>query len=170
MYESLKGWKTTLCSPDCESCTLSCLFPCHIYAMANKPYYAFHFILYAFVITVIHRLYYELYYMYRYACPLSRVDYCIGNSNCESHYTVVNGVTTPCHYYTQFETCGYSIDSCIKKPDYAFPIAAIWLSYVCLFSLNFTVRLYMKEKKKIQSCESCESTIPCGLAQVYREL
>jgi hypothetical protein len=170
MEEPLKGWKTTLCLPDCESCTLSCLFPCHIYAMANKPHYAYHFILYSFIILFIHRVYYELYYMYNNECPSSKVDYCLGNSNCESHYTVVNGVTTPCYFYKQFDVCGYSLNSCIKKPDYVFPIAVLWFSYMCLFSLHLITRLYVKEKKKIHSCESCESTIPCGLAQVYREL
>ena len=168
MYELLHDWKSSICLPDCESCTLSCLLPCHIYAMAYKPYYMFHFIMYAFVMITIYTIYFEFYYTYHHTCPSSKVDYCLGNSNCESHYMVVNGITTPCHLV--LDVCTYSNKSCIEHPDYSFLIMAICLSYMFLFGLNYTVRLHIKEKKEIQSCESIQSTIPCGLAQVYREL
>jgi hypothetical protein len=170
MYEPLNEWKTTLCHPDFESCTLACYFPCHIYAMANKPFYAIYFISYAFCILSIHCIYYELYYLKMNQCPSSKIDYCFGATDCESHYMIMDGITTPCRYYEQI--CGYSELSCIQSKNYTYSMLMIVLSlfYLSFFCMNYFVRQKIKQTKHIQGNDYCESTLPCGLAQVYREI
>ena len=172
MYQPLNEWKTSLCEPDCESCTLSCCLPCHIYAMANKPSYAIYFIAYALCILSIQRIYYELYYLKMNQCPSSKVDYCLGTTNCEAHYTVINGVTTPCHYYDQL--CIYSDVSCIQTESSTYSMIMVILSffYMLFFCMNYLVRQKIKDTKHIQGNDYCESTClsTCGLAQVYREI
>jgi len=168
MYESLGNWKTSLCSPDCESCSLSVCFPCHIYAMANKPNYTLSFCCYALTILSIHRLWYELYYMKVYHCPSIKVDYCLG-TDCKNQYMVVNGVTTPCIYHSEFDVCTYSTTTCIEKTPFIEVSIILSFFYLCIFLMNYIVRRNVREEKKIQG-ECLESTIPCGLAQLYREI
>jgi len=168
MYEPLHRWKTSLCAMDCESCMMAYCFPCHIYAMANKPNYTVAFFCYALTVLSIHRLWYELYYMKLYQCPSSKVDYCLG-TDCIDQYMVVNGVTTPCIYHSDFDVCTYSNISCLEKTPFTEVSIILSLFYLCLFFMNYVVRRNVREQKKIQG-ECLESVVPCGLAQLYREI
>ena len=166
MYAPLHRWKTSLCEPDCESCAMSHFFPCHIYAMANKPQYATAFLMYAFAVLSIHRLSYELYYMKKHQCPSSKVDYCLG-TDCIQKYTVVNGVTTPCVLH---DICTYSMHSCLEKTPFTEVSIVLSLFYMALFMMHFFIRKMKRTEKQIQGNDLLESTIPCGLAQLYREM
>jgi len=166
MYQPLHSWKTPLYQVDCESCALAYCFPCHIYAMANKPHYATAFLMYAFAVLSIHRLWYELYYMKKHQCPSSKVDYCLG-TDCIQKYTVVNGVTTPC---VLNDICTYSMHSCLEKTPFTEVSIVLSLFYMALFMMHFFIRKMKREEKQIQGNDLLESTIPCGLAQLYREM
>ena len=39
MYTLLKTWKTPLCYCDCESCFVSYMLPCHVYAKLKQGNY-----------------------------------------------------------------------------------------------------------------------------------
>jgi len=164
MYEPLHRWKTSLCEPDCESCALSHFFPCHIYAMANKPDYTLAFLNYALTILSIHRLWYELYYMKVHQCP-SKVDACLG-TDCRG-YMNVNGAPTLCIYHEV--VCTYSTTTCLENTPFTAISVILSLFYLCIVFMNYAIRRNIREQKQIQG-ECLESTIPCGLAQVYREI
>lgn len=168
MYEPLHRWKTSLCEPDCESCAMSHFFPCHIYAMANKPNYTIAFFTYALTILSIRRLWYELYYMKVNQCPASLVDYCL-ETNCDKKYMIINGMATPCVYHEDVGLCTYSTITCLEKTPFTEISVILSLFYLCLVFMNYVVRRNVRQQKQIQS-ECLESTIPCGLAQLYREI
>jgi len=164
MYEPLHRWKTPLCQPDCESCALSHFFPCHIYAMANKPHYTLAFFTYALTVLCIHRLWFELYYMKVHQCP-SKVEHCLG-TEC-SGYMIVHGAPTLCTLHE--EVCTYSTSTCLEHIPFTAVSIILYLFYLCLIFMNYAIRRNIREQKQIQG-ECLESTVPCGLAQVYREI
>ena len=166
MYQPLHKWKTSLCVFDCESCAMSHFFPCHIYAMANKPNYTLAFFTYALSVVCIHRLWYELYYMKVYQCP-SKVDTCLG-TDCRG-YMMINGAPTLCIYHEEVGVCTYSTSTCLEKTPFTAVSVILSLFYLCLVLMNYAVRRNIREQKQIQG-ECLESTIPCGLAQLYREI
>lgn len=165
MYQPLHSWKTSLCALDCESCAMSYYFPCHIYAMANKPNYTLAFFTYALTVLCIHRLWYELYYMKVHQCP-SKVDVCLG-TDCRG-YMIVNGAPTLCIYH-EVGVCTYSTSTCLEKTPFTEISVVLSLFYLCIVLMNYVVRRNIREQKQIKG-ECLESTIPCGLAQVYREI
>jgi len=166
MYQPMHHWKTSLCALDCESCAMSHFFPCHIYAMANKPNYTLAFFTYALSVVCIHRLWYELYYMKVYQCP-SKVDACLG-TDCRG-YMMVNGAPTLCIYHEEVGVCTYSTSTCLEHTPFTAVSVILSLFYLCLVLMNYAVRRNIREQKQIQG-ECLESTVPCGLAQLYREI
>jgi hypothetical protein len=62
MYEIIekKKWLTNMCECDAESCILSHILPCHIYAKLNGKCYLFNFLSYAFLLGSIYNVYYWL--------------------------------------------------------------------------------------------------------------
>jgi hypothetical protein len=163
MYAPLHRWKTSLCEPDCESCAMAHYFPCHIYAMANKPHYTIAFFTYALTILSIHRLWYELYYMNAHQCP-TRVEHCLG-TDCTG-YMMTDG---PSLCVWREDVCTYSTITCLEKTPFTEVSVILSLFYLCLFFMHYVVRRNVREQKQIQG-ECLESTIPCGLAQLYREI
>jgi len=164
MYEPLHRWKTSLCEPDCESCAMSHFFPCHIYAMANKPHYTVAFFTYALTVLSIRRLWYELYYMKINQCP-TRVEYCVG-TDCTG-YMMIQGTPSVCVLHE--DICIYSAKTCLEKTPFTEVSVILSLFYLCLVTMNYVVRRNVREQKQIQG-ECLESTVPCGLAQLYREI
>jgi hypothetical protein len=132
--------------------------------MANKPNYALAFFTYALTVLSIRRLWYELYYMQVNQCP-SLVDYCLG-SDCKG-YMMINGVPSVCILHE--DICIYSSMTCLEKTSFTEISLILSLFYLCLVLMNYVVRRNVREKKQIQG-ECLESTIPCGLAQLYREI
>ena len=80
---------------------------------------------------------------------------------------IVNGVATPCVYHDGL--CTYSSRTCLEKTPFTEISVILSLFYLCLVMMNYVVRRNVREQKQIQG-ECLESTIPCGLAQLYREI
>jgi hypothetical protein len=100
-----------------------------------------------------------------YQCP-SKVDACLG-TDCRG-YMIVNGAPTLC-IYQEVGLCTYSMNTCLEKTPFTAVSVILSLFYLCIVLMNYAVRRNIREQKQIQG-ECLESTIPCGLAQVYREI
>lgn len=179
MYTLLKTWKTPLYHCECESCFVSYLLPCHVYAKLKQGNYTMNCILYVGLWSMIHLLYSYHYYTYNNACPSSQTDYCIllNESICENYYMIVNTVPAKCIFHSDTNLCIYNDYSCISPEVYT--KINIWtfivstMLYTCLWWLHYTLRKEITYKNDLDdSCTclaiSCCST--CGLAQEYREI
>ena len=178
MYSKIERvWSTSLCSADSESCIVTTLLPCHVYAKLNLANYGVHFISYAFLILCIRNAYSSLMYFYTYHCPSMKTDQCffMDKDECSANYMVVNGVTTPCYYNTDVDICIFSQTGCIlvQSSTYTWLSILLSLSYGGLFYMNYRARQLIRTTYSIspsQECIASTACSPCGLAQAYREI
>lgn len=179
MYKSLTNWKTSLLFCDCESCFISYVAPCHVYAKLKQGTYAKHCILYCSLWLMIDSLYSWNYYIYSNSCPAYDISYCIqlGEYDCDQHYMLINSIPTKCVFHTNANLCTYDEHSCISPSEYEELHTIIFVTttilYTCLCLLHYTLRKEIQEKKEIEHDSTCciASTCcyTCGLAQEYRE-
>lgn len=180
MYKQLKNWKTPLLYCDCESCFVSYIAPCHVYAKLKQRSYAKHCALYAFLLYTINILYSWNYYLYDNSCPSEEIHYCLQleEYECEDYYMMVNSVPTKCVFHADANICTYDEQSCISTWEYKEIHLIIFvtstLMYICLCLMHYTIRKEIQEKKEIEHDATCclatTCCSTCGLAQEYREL
>jgi hypothetical protein len=82
---------------------------------------------------------------------------------------MINGAPTLCIYHEEVGVCTYSTSTCLEKTPFTAVSVILSLFYLCLVLMNYAVRRNIREQKQIQG-ECLESTVPCGLAQLYREI
>ena len=178
MYTKIERvWSTSLCALDSESCIVTTLLPCHVYAKLNLNSYGLHFFSYALLVLCIRNVYSSFTYFYTYDCPPSVIDQCIflEEADCSSHYMVEQGVTTPCYYNKDLEVCIFSETGCIRvhAPTYTYLSILLSLSYCGLFYMNYKARQLIRTTYSIspsQECIASTACSTCGLAQAYREI
>ena len=178
-----KAWSTHLCTCDAESCFLSCVVPCHVYAKiksysTSKRLYFIHLFIYTITYISIQQLWYSQHYLNSHMCPAHLTDNCISiTDNCETYYMVVDDILSSCTLKNNI--CIYDTISCISHQDTNRASSIILIitsiSYVFLLFLHYTIREQIKLKQTISGnmiedviATTCCST--CGLAQEYREL
>jgi hypothetical protein len=178
MYATIERvWSTSLCTPDAESCIVTTLLPCHVYAKLQLVHYGFHFVSYSLLVLCIRNVYSSLMYLNAYDCPPSVTDQCIllDASVCSNHYMIDNGVTTPCYYNTDLDVCIFSQTGCIRvhSSTYTWLSILMCLSYSGLFCMNYKARQLIRTTYSIPPSHECIASTACsicGLAQAYREI
>jgi hypothetical protein len=180
MYNPINTWSTSLLHCDSESCFISWIAPCHVYAKLSNKHYTLDCLLYLSLWITLQTLYSWHYQLYIHTCPLQETDYCINldETSCVQYYTIVNSVSTPCVYHKDANVCTYDTVDCIPYKKYHRTQVIIsmlsFLFYSIVVMLHYDVRKKIKEKKQIQTDDhvccavTCCST--CGLAQEYREI
>ena len=170
----MSSWKTPLLHFDCESCFISCIAPCHVYAKLKKRNYAKHCSLYVLLWYSIQTLYSWNYHLYNKSCPSKKTEYCIqlDEQECNESYMLVNSVPTKCVYYESM--CIYD-QTCITNYNhfFIFTFVSTTILYCFLFLLHYKLRIEIQDQKEIKDSANCLSTTccsTCGLAQEYREL
>ena len=173
-----KTWKTSLFNPDCESCFLSCVVPCHVYSklMSTTPLeYTTRIILYIILYTGIEQMLYLKYVLDKSVCPSKLIENCIVATTgiCNDHYMMICGNPYSCRFVDGF--CVYEEYQCIKNVDTSVIYTMTSLIYLMLTYLHYTARKYTSIQKNIEPhciTDLCAITccVPCGLAQEYREL
>jgi len=183
-------WQTSLCKCETESCFLSCIVPCHVYAKlraSTKSEYCVHLVIYIFLYLSLQQLWYSQNYVINNTCPSTLINNCLSitilNNDvtdmdyCENYYMIIENI-----HYGCVEQNGYCISkdySCIKKNDSKHAsIDLIIFTSICYFiitCLHYNAREYIKSKQNIEESfiESIAGIICCpicGLAQEYREL
>jgi Cys-rich protein (TIGR01571 family) len=174
-------WQTHLCKCDSESCFLSCIVPCHVYAKIRsrtKSEYCVHLVLYTFLYLSLQQLWYSQNYIIDNTCPSILANTCIAiTENCDKSYILIDDIKYAC-----VEDNGYCISnqmSCIEqKYSKKISLNLIIFSSICYFiltSMHYGAREYIKSKQIIETSlfEDIAATIccpVCGLAQEYREL
>jgi len=178
MYtKAYRDWVSGLFTPDAESCTVSALLPCHVYAKLRRTSYCIHFISYALFVLCIRNVYTTLAYYHTYECPSTKTTQCfqLDREECSSHYMTVDGVDTPCLYHNDAEICIFSEEGCVRIPPKQLTWLGILLTfcYLCLFTMNYTARKHILDiyniEPKHEAIASSACSI-CGLAQAYREI
>ena len=179
MYRPLTNWKTSLLHYDCESCFVSHMLPCHVYAKLKQVNYAIHCMLYISLWFTIHFLYSWNYYLYTNICPSTDISYCIllNESNCNQYYMIVNSVPTRCIFHPDVQLCTMDT-SCITETAYSkielYIIIVTSMLYTCLWFMHMRVRKEIQQQKEIEydsyTCMATTCCTTCGLAQEYREL
>ena len=115
-------------------------------------------------------------YIHMNKCPSEHTEQCFTVKNhCENHYMHVDGVPTSCIYIDDLDVCIYNSVSCIRVHSslYAFFTCMLSISYLCLWTMNYSARNVIRETYQLKPENECiASTIlsPCGLAQGYREI
>jgi hypothetical protein len=178
MYTKLERvWTTSLCSADSESCIVTTLLPCHVYAKLNLVNYGIHFVSYALLVLCIRNVYSSLIYFHTYHCPSIKTDQCflMEKEDCSRNYMVVDGVTTPCYYNTDLDVCIFSQTACIVVHSSTYTTLSILLSlsYCGLFYMNYRARQLIRNTYSISPSHECIASTSCsicGLAQAYREI
>jgi hypothetical protein len=182
MYTVLEtnSWKTSLLDCDCESCFVSYVAPCHVYAKLRNGNYAYHCFVYASIWWFIQMIYSWMYYINKNVCPINKVDYCIllDENTCNQSYMVVNNIPSSCTFHKDANICTYNTYECITHHTYnhtkLFLFMFSFMSYLSLWLLHFKLRKQIKESNKIYddkcSCVANTCCSTCGLAQVYREV
>lgn len=175
MYQLLekRKWATSLFICDPESCILSHVLPCHIYAKIYRDCYLFHFIYYGIFSVSLYNVYYWINYINKNRCPDLETGYCIGLDNCSQYYMMVNGIPSKCIFDNNI--CIHSKRDCFTN----YNKLNMWLSllgsasYIILSMLHYFLREKVKRDYNLEgNYDACAVTIfsPCGLAQEYREL
>jgi hypothetical protein len=182
MYTSLESnkWKTPLLECHCESCFISYIAPCHVYAKLRNGNYAYHCCMYASLWVCMQLVYSWMWFIQDNVCPSNKVDYCFGLSenNCSQSYTLINDVPSLCTFYPEANICVYSSQQCITYHTYnhAQPMLFMFslITYLSLCLLHVKLRNQIKEQNKIQedplACCATMCCSTCGLAQIYREV
>lgn len=182
MYQLLekRQWATSLFHCDPESCILSHMLPCHIYAkIYDEPLnscYLFNFLYYGIFCLATYNVYYWLDYINKNRCPSLETDYCFGlNENCSQYYMLVNGVPSRCVYNDSI--CVHSETDCfINYNRFNMYLSMLGsFSYFVLIVLKFYLREKVKKDYNIEQSfakDACAVTFcsPCGLAQELREV
>ncbi len=176
-------WSTHLCECHAESCFLSCIVPCHVYAKiksysTSKRLYCIHLFIYIIIYISIQQLWYSQHYLNSHMCPAYLTDNCISIiDDCETYYMVVDDILSSCTLKNNM--CVYDTISCISQED-TYKSSSIILiftlsAYLFIVCLHYSIREQIKIKQKIIGnivedviAITCCST--CGLAQEYREL
>lgn len=176
-------WSTHLCTCDAESCFLSCVVPCHVYAKiksysTSKRLYCIHLFIYTLIYISIQHILYSQHYLNSHMCPAHLTDNCINiMGDCDTYYMVVDDILSSCTLKNNI--CIYDTNSCISYED-AHKSSSIFLivtiiGYACIVCLHYSIREQIKLKQTISGnmiedviATTCCST--CGLAQEYREL
>ena len=177
MYNKIVNpWSSTLCTYDSESWIVTWLLPCHTYAKLRLNSYGLHFLAYAFFVLAIRNIWSTWSYIHMNKCPSEHTEQCFTVKNhCENHYMHVDGVPTSCIYIDDLDVCIYNSVSCIRVHSslYAFFTCMLSISYLCLWTMNYSARNVIRETYQLKPENECiASTIlsPCGLAQGYREI
>ena len=176
-------WSTHLYTCDTESCFLSCVVPCHVYAKIksygkSKREYFIHLFVYMTLYVSIQQLWYSQQYLNAHMCPSHLTDNCFSiTDDCDSHYMVVDDLLSSC--ILKNNICVYDTTSCLspkdtKQKSLAFLIVTL-VGYIFLVSLHYTIREKMKLKQIIggniiEDVIAITCCPTCGLAQEYREL
>jgi len=178
MYVSaLRDWATSLYTWDTESCLVTWLLPCHVYAKLNLSSYGLHFMSYALFVLGIRNIYSTIAYYHTYDCPAVKTDQCImiEKDHCTHHFMNINGVDTPCVYYDDISACVFGQVSCIRVPPttYHWFYSLLSMMYLCLFYMNYKARQVVRNTYLIEphyECLASTGCSQCGLAQAYREI
>jgi hypothetical protein len=180
MYKQIINWKTPLLYCNCESCFVSHVAPCHVYAKLKQGNYAKHCAIYAILWYTIQCLYSWNYYLYSNSCPSEEIHYCLQleELECADYYMTLNGVATKCVFHSDANICTYDEQSCILPSEYRELDTIIFLTtsmmYTCLCLLHYSLRKEIQIKKEIEydatCCLATTCCSTCGLAQEYREL
>jgi Cys-rich protein (TIGR01571 family) len=174
-------WQTGLCKCDTESCFLSCIVPCHVYAKiksTSKSEYCLHLVLYIFLYLSLQQLWYSQHYVIQNTCPSILTNTCITiDEDCNKYYILIDDIKYSC-----VDNNGYCIsneNSCIEqKASTNISLNLFIFSSVCYFMLtclHYSAREYIKSKQIIEHSyvEDILAIVccpTCGLAQEYREL
>lgn len=177
MYaHAVREWATSLFSFDSESCLVTWLLPCHVYAKLNLTSYGLHFMSYAALVLGIRSIHSMIGYYNTYDCPPHETDQCIlfDKDDCHRHYMNINGVDTPCIYYGDMNACIFGQVSCIQvhPSTYTWFYSLLSMSYFCLFYMNYKARQVIRNTYSIEPQHECLASTcsQCGLAQAYREI
>jgi hypothetical protein len=178
MYAKVvREWSTELCALDAESCTVSTLLPCHVYAKLRIKHYGIHFLSYALFILCIRNIYSTFVYYHTYKCPSVETTQCfyLEKEDCQSHFMSVNGVNTPCLYHSDYDLCIYRESGCIQvhPSQYTWLSVLLTMCYLCLFCMNYSARKEIHTLHNIEPKHECVASSACsicGLAQAYREI
>jgi hypothetical protein len=180
MYTPINTWSTRLLHCDSESCFVSWVAPCHVYAKLKNNNYTFHCILYLSIWITLQTLFTWHHYIYTNTCPQMKSDYCIqlDESTCSQYYTIVDSVSSACVFRKDANICTYDTVECIpyKESYHTMTIISMisFLFYMILTSIHYKVRKEIQEKKQIQAdsnvCCAITCCSTCGLAQEYREI
>jgi Cys-rich protein (TIGR01571 family) len=174
-------WKTHLCHCDTESCFLSLIVPCHVYAKIksfNKSQYCIHLIIYLSIYLSVQQLWVSQKYINDQTCPKHITQDCISiQDDCVNYYVSIDSILYSC-----IEKNGYCISDkyeCIdhelsnKISTNIFLLSSFFYFFLCL--IHYCARETIKTKNIIETnifedivAISCCPT--CGLAQEYREL
>jgi hypothetical protein len=169
-------WMSTLYNPDCESCFLSNVVPCHVYSKimsTTKLEYTIRIILYIILYTGIEQLIYIKYKLDNSMCPPGLINNCILSDNCQESYMMIGDKSYSCRLLDGF--CVYGEYQCNKDVDTSVIYLMTSFLYVIMTYIHYTARKHIMERKNIQQhciTDFCAITccVPCGLAQEYREL
>ena len=168
-------WKTTLYNPDCESCFLSNVVPCHVYSKVmstTKLEYTTRIILYIILYIGIEQLVYLKFRLDQSACPSRLIDNCILSDDCRNSYMIIGDKSYSCRLIDGF--CVYNEYQCSINVDTSNIYILTSLLYIVLSYLHYSARRFVMIKKNIEpSCSDCcaiTCCVSCGLAQEYREL
>jgi hypothetical protein len=182
MYTALQPntWKTSLFYCDCESCFISYIAPCHVYAKLRNGHYAYHCFMYAILWVSLQLIYSFMVFVQVNECPANEVNFCFGLSqqNCSQSYMRINNEPFPCSYHTDADVCIYNTQDCITYKKYEHTQTFLWMfsviSYLSIWLLHLKLRNQIKEQEKIYedpcACLATTCCSTCGLAQVYREV
>ena len=174
-------WQTSLCKCDSESCFLSCIVPCHVYAKLRartKSEYCVHLFVYMLMYVFINQLLYSNHYIIENTCPNNLINSCISVfNNCNTHYMLIDN-----NQYACVEENGYCFadtTSCIEQStSHKASVNLIIITSMCYFiivCLHYSARDYIKTLQNIDESfiENIVGVVccpTCGLAQEYREL
>ena len=174
-------WKTNMFVCDSESCFLSCIVPCHVYAKiisTSKSLYCINLIIYCIIYLSIHQLWYSQNYIIENTCSKELTDNCISiKDNCENFYMIIDNIPFSCIYTENF--CISNNKSCINHEDSNNSSLTIFLlsssCYFILVFMNYKARehiknIYQKETNCVEDITAVTCCSTCGLAQEYREL
>ena len=174
---AIRNWASSLWEYDSESCCVTWLLPCHVYAKLNLSSYGLHFFSYAVFVLGIRNIYSTIAYYHSYDCPEFKTNQCVilDEQECEKNYMSVNGVHTPCVYYKDSDICIFSQISCLQvhPSTYSWFYSLLSMMYMCLFYMNYKARQVVRNTFSIEPQREClASTVcsQCGLAQAYREI
>ena len=180
-------WQTGLCKCDSESCFLSCIVPCHVYAKIKsrtKAEYCVHLVIYVFLYLSLQQLWYSQHYILSNTCPNMLTSNCISMiedddlyADCNKYYIEIDDIKYAC-----IQNNGYCIaneNSCIEqKQSKNISLDLMLFTAICYFMItcfHYSAREYIKTTQIIE--HSLIEDIPaviccptCGLAQEYREL
>lgn len=178
MYSlAMREWASSLCTLDSESCLVTWLLPCHVYAKLNLSSYGMHFLSYTFIVLGIRNIYSVVAYYHTYECPATKTDQCIliEKDQCNHHFMSINGVDTPCVYYGDVDACIFGQVSCIQvhHSTYTWFYSLLSMLYLCIFYMNYKARQVIRNTYSIEprhECIAATGCSQCGLAQAYREI